>query len=112
MQALGKQYVGGTISVESVSASLDAIRLTDTADKAQWIGALDILKATGDEAPAEQEAPKPEPATDKQLAFLRKLADEKGLVEPNKPLTKETASQVIEAKQAGTYDPDEWTVPF
>ena len=112
VQALGKQYVGGATDVEAVSASLDAIGLTDTVDKTRWLAALDIIRATGGEAPSEQKPVEAKPATDKQLAFIRKLADEKHTVEPNKPLTTETASQVIEALQAGTYDPDEWTVPF
>jgi hypothetical protein len=108
VQSLGKQYIGDAVSVDSVSASLDAIGLTDTVDKARWLAALDIIKATGGEAPAEQESRQPDIATDKQWSFIRKLADEKGTVAPVGPLTKEQAHGVIEQLQAGTYKPDEY----
>lgn len=54
----------------------------------------------------------PEPASDAQLALIRKLCDERKLEPPNKPLTKQTATQVIDEIKAGRYDPAKWTVPF
>lgn len=54
-----------------------------------------------------------EPATDKQLAYIASLADEKGQVAPDVPLTKVQASEIIGQLQGGTYEPDKWvTVPF
>jgi hypothetical protein len=54
----------------------------------------------------------PEKASEKQTAYIASLCREKGLQEPDGPLTKEQASQVISELQSGTYDPTAWAVPF
>lgn len=53
-----------------------------------------------------------EPATEKQLAFISDLAYQKNVDAPDGPLSKAQASEVIDALQKGTYEPDKWTVPF
>jgi hypothetical protein len=113
--ALAKQYVGGVFNAEQVCAELESMGIRDAVDAGYWLNALGIIREAGGEAPAEQkprEAKPSEPASDKQWSFLRKLADEKGTTAPEGPLTKEQASTIIEQLQAGTYNADEWTVPF
>jgi len=55
------------------------------------------------------------PASDKQLRYMAKLLDEKHIdvsAHPDGPFTKEQASEIIDALQAGTYDPAKYRVPF
>jgi hypothetical protein len=51
-------------------------------------------------------------ASQRQLDFLAKLANEKGVIAPDGPLTKARAHDAIDALKAGTYNADEWTAPF
>ena len=113
--ALGKQYVGGQLSAESVIAHLDGIGLSDPTDTRRWILALDILRATGAALPAEPpsgEAKPDDKATDAQLALIAKLVAEKKVAAPDLPITKPQAHEIIDTLKAGTYDPGKWTVPF
>jgi len=54
----------------------------------------------------------PQSVTDKQLAFIDRLCDEKQVIRPDGPLSKAQASEIIDSLQAGTYDPGKWSVPF
>jgi len=115
--ALAKRYVGGTLGEdETPEAVLGRIGLNDPTDTAHLIAAWDFLRESGATPPAEvathETTAKVEPASDKQWDYLRKLADEKGTTAPDGPLTKAQASEAISQLQAGTYDPDKWTVPF
>jgi hypothetical protein len=114
--ALGKQYVGGQLSADSVIAHLDGIGLSDPTDTRRWILALDILRATGAAMPAETppsgEAKPDDKATDAQLALIAKLVAEKKAAPPDLPLTKTQAHEIIDTLKDGTYDPDKWSVPF
>jgi hypothetical protein len=51
-------------------------------------------------------------ASPAQLARIKRDCHTAGLEEPNKALTMNQASGIIEALAAGTYDAGEWTVPF
>lgn len=118
--ALSKAYVNATgdePNREALCESLDEIGCTDTVDQAHLLAALDLLRLYGVPAPkATQAEPKPdpetEPATERQMAFLASLADEKGTLAPDGPLTKAQASQAITELQNGPYDPDKWRAPF
>ena len=115
--ALAKRYVGGTLGEDDTPEEvLRRIGLADPTDTAHLIAAWDFLRESGAEPPTEtapaREAPDQQPASDKQWTFLRKLADEKGATAPDGPLSKAQASEAIDELQAGTYDPDKWTVPF
>ncbi len=111
--ALEKAYISGRADADILRAALNSFGSTDVVEQDQLLYALDALKAFGAAAP---ETAKPdtshEPATDRQLKFARDLADERGMVLPDYSLTKASASKLIEQLQAGTYNPDEWTVPF
>ena len=113
---LAKQLMGGTRDVDHVKASLESIGLTDEVDAQRWLLALAIIRDGGGEAPAEPNGkPKPEPASDKQTAFIAKLLAEKGVVPddfPDSPLTKDQAHEIIDTLQAGTYEPSKWKLPF
>lgn len=109
--ALAKRYVGGTLGEDQTPEGvLAGIGLSDPTDTAHLIAAWDFLRESGAEPPAEAKPasePKIEQASDAQWRFIRDLADRNGTTAPDK-----SASKVIEQLQAGTYNPDEWTVPF
>lgn len=114
--ALSKAYVAGTLDEDGVTTGLEAIGATDVTDRQHLLNALEILQNLGAPAPR---ATQPETkrdgtdlASDAQLTLLRKVADERGYVAPDYHLTKANASKVIDEMKAGTYNPDEWTVPF
>ncbi len=110
---LSKAYLAEATTHLALVEQLDAIGCTDKIEQGQLVAALDTLHSFGGQAP---EPTKPdtshEPASDKQLAFLRDLADKAQTVAPDGPLTREQASKAIDQLKAGTYNPDEWTVPF
>lgn len=113
--AMGKPYIAGAIDVADVEDRLRAIGATDQTDSRYLLSAWDTIREFGAQPPpATGQAPptEPEPASERQTAFITKLAEDRGVVAPDGPLTKEQASKVIEQLKAGTYNPDEWTVPF
>lgn len=116
--SLSKAYVAGRITTNELASSLDLIGLRDDVDQGLLIHALGIVVMHGGEAPKatgqanDKPDPATEPASQKQLDYLFRLADEKGFVAPDGPLTKARASEAISALQAGTYNADEWAAPF
>jgi hypothetical protein len=113
--SLTKAYVAGKIDADALATNLDAIGLRDDVDQGLLLGSLDIVKELGGEAPKAAGAPEPkpnEPASEKQTAYIAKLADERNTMAPDGPLTKEQASKVIEELKAGTYNADAWSIPF
>jgi hypothetical protein len=113
LAALEKAYVAEAIDDERFLVELTKCGLTDPVDKAFLVSSLDVLREWGVSAPTMSErVVEEQPATDKQLDYLRKLAEEKGAPVPDKPLTKATASEAINELQNGTYDPEKWCVPF
>jgi hypothetical protein len=114
--ALAKGYMAGKYDEEGVALALLSIGLGDDIDSERWLDALDIIRDAGGEAPGETGVGRVvaamEPASDAQWSYLSKLADEKGFTAPEGPLTKDQASEAIDALKNGTYDPDKWTVPF
>ncbi len=111
--ALSKAYVNGDTA--GFFEKLNEMGCTDTVEQVHLMAALDTLRDFGAQAPQAEHA-KPgtsrDMATDKQLKYAAKLADEQGTVLPDYPLTKDAASTIINHLQAGRYNPDEWTVPF
>ncbi len=92
---------------------LDEIGCTDKVEQGQLERALLALRVFGAQAP---EPTKPdtsqETASERQVAYIASLANERGVVAPDHALTKEQASKVIEQLKAGTYNADEWVIPF
>lgn len=113
--AASKAFVAGHLNEAELLELLDEIGCRDAADQGYLLASLHVLERFGAPAPkATQAEPKPEnePATDGQWKYLRDLADRAQTTAPDGPLTKAQASTVIEQLKAGTYNPDEWTVPF
>jgi hypothetical protein len=113
--SLSKAFVAGKIDAEVLAAQLDAIGLRDDVDQGLLIGSLTVVKALGGEAPKAAGTPEPkpdEPASERQTAYIAKLAEERGAIAPDGPLTKEQASKAIEELKAGTYNADAWSIPF
>lgn len=113
--SLSKAFVAERIDEDGLLANLDAIGLRDDVDQGLLVEALTIVKSLGGEAPkpaGTNEPKQAEPASPNQLSYMRDLADKRGTVAPDGPLTKEQASKVIEQLKAGTYNADEWTAPF
>src|SRR4051794_16684150 len=104
--SLSKAFVAERITQEELLTDLDAIGLRDAVDQGLLLEALRVVAHYGGEAPkANGTRPDPttEPASQKQLDYLAKLADEKHTTAPDGPLTKARASEAISALQAGTY---------
>lgn len=111
--ALSKAYVAGSLEAVELCTSLSLIGCTDTVDQSLLVDALDVLRKYGTAPPTNGKPdPASEPASQRQLDFLAKLANEKGKIAPDGPLTKARASEAISALQNGTYNADEWTAPF
>ena len=111
--ALSKAYIVELVDHNALLEKLDALGATNKVEQGQLVSALTILRTLGDQAP---EAARPdtshEPATDKQMNYAAKLANERGVILPDYALTKANASKLIEQLQANAYNSDEWTVPF
>lgn len=115
LTTLERQYVAGNIEVPQFSEWLDAMGCGDIIEQAQLLAALNALKQYGTALPTTngtKPATENEPASDAQWTLLRRLADERGEVAPDGPLTKTQASEAISALKAGTYNSDAYTVPF
>ena len=111
--ALAKPYVAGNIGTEEVTARLAEIGCNDVTDTAQLLAAWDVLQEYGAPAPQPQNGkPESDAATDSQMLLLRKVADERGYIVPDYPLTKARASEIIDRMKAGTYNADDYAVPF
>jgi nucleotide-binding universal stress UspA family protein len=113
LAALEKAYVAGLIERDDAHVALETIGIIDHVDRAFLFSALDVLREWGVSAPTMSErVVEEQPATEKQLDYLRKLAEGKGAPVPDKQLTKASASEAINELQNGTYDPEKWCVPF
>ena len=116
--AMEKHYVAGDYeSDDAFRAALDLIGCTDKLEQEWLLASLKTMTTWGVQAnPKLLGNGKPdaasEPASEKQLAFLASLADEKGTLAPDRPLSKAEASQAIDELRAGSYDPDKWRAPF
>lgn len=110
--ALAKSYVAGQSERDDVLAAFDAVGLRDSVDAETLLNAWDVIREHGAGAPAEQEPKRDEPTTDPQWKLIRSLASDKGYIVPDGPLTKAKASEVITSMQNGSYNSDDYCVPF
>jgi hypothetical protein len=114
--ALGKAYIrrDDEPDDELFRALLLKIGLDDEVAIGFLLQGWSVLREYREPAPAEQQAPKQldAEASPAQMNLLRKLADEKGVALPDRPFTKQRAHEAIDALKAGTFNPDEWEVPF
>ncbi len=106
----------GQTTGEAMAELLDSIGCTDRVEQGQLLAALEALRGFGVQGqpastPTGSQADRePEKASERQLAYIAKLADERGTTAPTVPLTKDQASEVITRLQNGTYEAD--SVPF
>lgn len=117
LAALEKAYVAGRIEPDALTAALEAVGISDPVDTAFLLAALDVLREWGVAAPTmservAREDPSQQPASKAQLDYIGRLCDEKQAERPDEPLSKAEASEIIDALQAGTYDPAKYHVPF
>ena len=116
ISALSKAYLAGAFEDDGdagLIANLDRIGATDAVDKAYLRECLDTLRVWGAPAtPNGKPEPGTEPASEAQLRYIADLANERGVLAPDGPLTKAQASKVIEQLKAGSYVAGEWTAPF
>ena len=116
LAAMQKAYVRGSYeTAEQFLSDAERIGCTDKTDLDLLVNALDTLRLFGSDTPATPQEARTgdnEPASDRQVAYIAKLADERGTTAPDYRLTKDQAHKVIDQLKAGTYNPDEWTVPF
>lgn len=116
VQTLSRLFLASQIGSEELLEGLNAIGCTDVVEQGQLLACLDTLREAGaslGNGSSVKPAPDNEPASERQIAYIAKLADDKGYPAPDGPLTKAQASEVIDALQKGTYDPDKYaSVPF
>jgi hypothetical protein len=122
LAALEKAYVAGQIEREDFAQCLKEVGISDPVDISFLVSALDVLREWGVSAPTMSERlsrgpngqPMQEFASDSQQQFIRDLCKRKNVPEPDAmgALTKAAASEIIDALNAGTYDPQKWSVPF
>ncbi len=114
--ATQRAFLADALNVEEVVTIFNGIGCTDHVDRANLLSAWEALRGFGVQGQAastpngSQAASEPEKASERQLSYIAKLADERGTTAPTVPLTKDQASEVITRLQNGTYDAD--TVPF
>jgi hypothetical protein len=116
--ALGKQYVTEEAPDHALyKGHLVAIGCADHVEGEQLLASWNLLRQAGMQAPAES-APKPssaeEKASQKQRDYIADLCKQRNLEPPDKdwPLTKETASDLIDDIKSGAYDPAKYQVQF
>jgi hypothetical protein len=113
ISALSKAYIAGRIDGDDLLRGLDESGSTDRVDQEHLIVCLNLLREHGQEAPTNAPPAKVDrPASPEFIEFLQRLADEKGTVLPDYPLSNEQGKKIRDQLKAGTYNPDEWTVPF
>lgn len=113
LATLQKAYVAGAIDAEAFTLGAEACGIHNPVDMAHLLAALDVMREWGAALPAEPNGkPKPEPATDKQKAFIADLCQRANVPYPDDVRTKDEAHEIIESLQAGTYDAEKWRVPF
>ena len=100
LSAMQRAYLAGSLDDdEGMIEAMNRIGCTDTVEQGQYMFALETMRGLGVQAPATNGAPTPKedrPASDAQWKLIRRLADERGQVAPDGPLTVEQASDVIE----------------
>jgi len=116
LAATQRAYLAGAIDADAdVIDTMNRIGCTDSVEQTQYLAALDTLREFGVQAPATNGATTPKedrPASEAQLKLLRRLAEEKGTMAPDGPLTSAQASKAISELKAGTYNADTYTAPF
>ena len=104
LAATRRAYLAGIIDDADVLDTMNRIGCTDSVEQAQFVAALESLRAFGVQVLAPIAAgttPKEDrPASEAQWKLLRRLAEERGTVAPEGPLTSAQASKAINELKA------------
>lgn len=121
LATLEKAYVAGVIEAEPMIEAMESCGITDAVDRSFLIASLDVLKEWGVAAPTmtervARENGAPKKVTEGQVSYiidLLKKGNHGPLAEQDvRALTFDRASTLIDSLKAGTYNADEWDVPF
>lgn len=114
--AARKAFLAGTLNESDLLEMLDDIGCRDVADQGQFLAQLHALQRLGTEAPrngaAQPQTAAQKPATQNQWTLASKIANERGYVLPDESITSAKMSAAIDSMKAGTYNADDYTVPF
>ena len=116
--AVSKAYVAGAVDDGAFFEELSLIGATDQVEQRQLQASLAILRQYGAPAPDTNGKPyserrETEPATQAQRDLIDRMCRERSFELPDYAgVTKPQASQMIQELQAGSYDPDKYTIPF
>jgi hypothetical protein len=114
LAALERAYLRDLLDAESFASSCDAIGARDVLERADLLACLDVLREYGaTEPPSASNGQPPKMISERQRDYIKSLADDRGVVSPDTAgLTAAKASELITALQRGTYNPDDWDLPF
>lgn len=116
INAVSKAYLASHIDRDEANDELQTVGATDDVDRTALLDALDTIKRYGAQAPGEPAANgERQRATQKQLDYLRKLVTDANDQAPTEwigYLSKDEASKAIEQIKAGSFDINDWQVPF
>jgi len=111
---LEKSYLRGAFEDDGdFVEECQSIGCTDASDLALYLNSMRLRYRYGAE-PTQAEATKPttKPATQAQWGLARIIANERGYVLPDETITSAEMSKAIDAMKAGTYNADDYSVPF
>ena len=117
INAVSKAYLAGVLDAEAADSQLKYAGATDDVDRTALLNALEMIRTYGAAAPAEatQNGGGRQAASDKQKDYLRRLVTEGNDQAPTEwigYLSKDEASKAIEQIKAGSFDINDWQVPF
>ncbi len=106
LAAMQRAYLAAPCDRIDFVEQLDAIGCTEKVEQEYLLATLEALRGFGVQGSTQTLAPSrngdTEAATDAQWKLLRRLADERGRVAPDGPLTKDEASKAINDLKAGS----------
>lgn len=117
LASLEKAYAAGQIEADPLLDKLALCGINDPVDLAHLLASLDVIREWGAAVPAEPtNGTEPKKATEGQVSYivdLLKRGNHAPLAEQDlRALSFDRASKLIDALKGGTYNPDEWDVPF
>ena len=112
LAALEHAYLHELITVEEFGGRCSAIGCRDSALRAELLACLDVLRDYGVDPDAAAVSP-PRLATESQREQIHAMLAELGEDPPELAgMTSTQAAHLLLALQTGTYDPEEWDIPF
>jgi hypothetical protein len=114
MKALAKRWIRGLEEPEpeAYRAQFRQVGITDDFGIGFMLNCWAVLREEREQLPEVVPASvaADNQASEAQWSLIRRLLD--GRKEPDRPLTKDEASRVIDQLKDGSYKPEAWQVPF